>query len=126
MGTQYSSQELVKYGGKVIEIFASQAVVASGNTQSTPINVMPFKEGTFFIRCTAIAGGGAKSLAVTVQSKDPAGAYWLTLTSFTAITAIGGEKKDVSANLGENIAISYALTDITSVTFSVFGVFKIK
>ena len=125
---QYSAVELIKHGGITIPIFESQIVVANGNSNDNPINVLPFSRGMFFLRCTQIAGGGSEELDVWIETKDPAGEYWFTLTSFwPVLTEIGGRIKTpfLIPILGEKISIAWDLTDITSVTFSVYGVFKI-
>ena len=124
--TQYSAQELKKYGGKKILLF-SGTVVANGNNRantSYPIlNVMQFKEATFFLQVSAT--GGAGNFIVLVETKHPAGAYYETLATFGTLTAIGQNLQAVAANLGENLGLSWTVGTLTSVTFTVWGVFKI-
>jgi len=117
-------QELQAIRGVKILLF-SGTKTATGNTQATPQNVLRFKEGTFFLRCTA-ASGTSPTNTVTIQTKDPVGDYWLPLVAFTQITAAGGEVKFVAANLGENLSVLYTIGGTTpSFTFTVYGVFKI-
>lgn len=126
---QYSAAELSKYGGVVLPLFELQTVTISGNNQDDPLNILPFSRALFFLRCTAMEGGGSEELDVTIQTKDPSGDYWFNLMSFwPVLTAVGGTIKVpfMLPNLGEKLAISYDLSDITSVTFSVYGVFKVR
>ena len=126
---QYSAVELGKYGGVTLPIFELQAVTESGDNESDPLNILPFSRGLFFLRVTAMAGGGGEELDVTIRTKDPSGDYWFNLMAFWPIlTGVGGRIKVpfMVPNMGEKLAISYDLTDITSVTFSVYGVFKIR
>ena len=126
---QYSAAALDKYGGLALPLFEMQTVTVSGDSESNPINILPFSQAVFFLRCTAMAGGGSEELDVHIRTKDPAGDYWFNLLEFwPVLTAVGGTIKIpfMLPNLGEKLAISYDLTDITSVTFSVYGVFKIR
>jgi len=126
---QYNLIELSKYGGKSIPLFPLQTVVESGDSEGSPINILPFSQAIFFLRCTAMTGGGSEELEVHIRTKDPSGDYWFNLMEFwPVLTAVGGSIKVpfMLPNLGESLAISYDLTDITSVTFSVYGVFKIR
>lgn len=126
-GTQYNAQELRKYGGKTILIF-SGTVSGSGNNRtntSYPIlRVMQFKEATFFLNVTELVGTPG-TLDVLVETKHPAGDYYFTLATFNTATIPRVNSKDVTSNLGENLAISWTLVTFTSATFSVYGVFKI-
>lgn len=125
--TQYSAQELKKYGGKTILLF-SGTIVANGNNRtntSYPIlNVMQFKEASFFLRLSAVVGTPG-TFDLDVESKSPAGEFYETLASFAQLAAIGNEKINVAANLGSDISLSWALVTFTSATFTVWGVFKI-
>jgi len=125
--TQYNSKELEKYGGKKILMFGG-TVTASGNNRtntSFPIlNVMPFKEASFFLNVSAV--GGAGTFDLNVESKNPAGDIYETLASFTQLAAIGHEKKNVAANLGEALSLAWTVATFTSVTFEVYGIFKIR
>ena len=126
---EYSASELIKYGGVVLPLFELQEVTVSGDTEDNPVNVLPFSSGVFFLRCTEMAGGGSEELDVHIRTKDPSGDHWFHLMSFwPVLTAVGGTIKIpfMIPNLGEKLAISYTLDDITSVTFSVYGVFKIR
>lgn len=126
---QYSAQELQKYGGVTLPLFKLQAVTVSGNNESSPILIPPYAKALFFLRVTAMAGGGSEELEIHVRTKDPSGEYWFNILEFWPVTTgVGGRIKVpfMLPNLGDKLAISYALTDITSVTFSVYGVFKIR
>lgn len=126
---QYSASELQVHGGVTLSIFELQTVVASGDSEDDPLNILPFSRGLFFLRVTAMAGGGGEDLDVTIRTKDPSGDFWFNIMSFWPnLGAVGGRIKTpfMLPNLGEKLAISYDLTDITSVTFSVWGVFKIR
>ena len=126
---QYSASELQKYGGQILPIFELQTVEASGDSEEDTLNILPFSRGLFFLRVTAMSGGGGEVFEVTIRTKDPSGDFWFTIMSFWPdLTAVGGRIKTpfMLPNMGEKLAISYNLTDITSVTFSVWGVFKIR
>jgi len=125
-----SAKSFLKYRSKIVklaEVSLLSGGATSGDTKTDLQNVRQFKEGTFFIRHTGLVGT-TKTLDVVVVSKDPAGDYWHTLQAFTQITAdgvAGGERKPVTANLGENIAITWekGSADIVT-TFTVYGVCK--
>jgi len=122
--TLYNVKELEAIKGKVIKIF-SGTKTATGNTHSTPIDVMQFKEGTFFINVTA-KSGTTPTLDVVVESKDPAADIWNTIATFTQATDVTNELKAVAANLGNKIAIKYTIGGTSpSFTFSVYAVPKI-
>lgn len=132
MSELYTSQEMLKIRGKVIKIgeFTLEGGGATtGDTKSAPVVVMPFKEGTFFIRHSGFSAGTTKTLDVKVETKDPAGNYWHELLAFTQITATeaGGEKKDVAANLGEKLALSWTKgsADCAMALVTVYAVAKI-
>ncbi len=125
-----SAKAFLKYRGKVVklaDVSLTNGGATSGNTYTDLCNVRQFKEGTFFIRHTGLVGT-TKTLDVKVVSKDPSGAFYEDLVSFSQITAdgtAGGEKKDVSANQGAELAIYWAKgsADIVT-TFTVYGIFK--
>jgi len=126
---QYSAAELAKYGGVVLPLFELQTVTVSGNNTDNPVNVLPFSNGVFFLNCTQMAGGGSEELEVHILTKDPSCDTWFFLMEFwPVIDGVGGRIKIpfMIPNLGEKLAINYVLDDITSVTFSVYGVFKIR
>ncbi len=126
---QYSAAALQKYGGVALPLFGLQTVEAPGDSESDPLDILPFSQGLFFLRVTAMEGGGSEELDVTVRTKDPSGDFWFNLMAFWPIlTRVGGRIKVpfMVPNLGEKLAISYDLTDITSVKFSVYGVFKVR
>lgn len=126
-GTQYTAQELKKYGGKTILMF-SGTITATGNNRANTsyplLNVMQFKEASFFLRLSAVVGTPG-TFDLDVESKSPAGAFYETLGSFAQLAALGNEKINVSANLGETLGLAWTLATFTSATFTVYGVFKI-
>jgi hypothetical protein len=125
-----SINAFLKYRSKIVklaEISLLTGGATSGDTKTDLQNVRQFKEGTFFIRHTGLVGT-TKTLDVKIVSKDPSGAFYEDLVSFTQITAdgvAGGEKKPVTANMGENLAIEWTKghADIVT-TFTVYGVCK--
>ena len=125
-----SVNAFLKYRSRIVklaEVSLLSGGSTTGDTKSDLQNVRQFKEGTFFIRHTGLVGT-TKTLDVVVVSKDPAGDYWHDVQAFTTITAdgvAGGERKPVTANLGENIAITWEKghADIVT-TFTVYGVCK--
>lgn len=119
-----TSQEIQAIRGIKVLLF-SGTKTATGNSQDDPKKVLRFKEGTFFLRATAKSGTGP-TLDVKIQTKDPGGAYWYDLATFTQLTNVGGEMKAVAANLGEYVSVLYTIGGTTpSWTFYVYGVFKI-
>lgn len=127
--TIYSPSEYQVHGGIVLPIFALQAVTESGNNHDDPTLVLPFTQGMFFLRCTAMEGGASQELVVRIVTKDPAGDYWWTLLEFwPSLTDVGGNIKwpFMCPMLGEKIAVEYDLTDITSVTFAVNAVLRAR
>lgn len=121
----YSKDELEQHGGAVVEIF-KDTKVATGNTKTTPVEVMHFKEGTFFIDCSA-RSGTSPTLDVTVLTYDKSGDDWHVIATFTQLTAVGKEMKAVAANMGDKIAILYTIGGTTpSFTFTVSAVLKVK
>lgn len=121
----YSKDELEQHGGAVVEIFTGTKT-ATGNTKTAPVEVMHFKEGTFFIDCTAKAGT-TPTLNVTVLTYDKSGDDWHVIATFTELTDVGKEMKAVAANMGDKIAIVYTLGGTTpSFTFTVSAVLKVK
>lgn len=126
----FGAKEFAKYRSKIIklaEISLLSAGATSGDTKTDLQNVRQFKEGTFFIRHTGLVGT-TKTLDVTIVTKDPSGAFYEDLVSFTQITAdgtAGGEKKAVTANMGAELAIEWTKgsADIVT-TFTVWGVVK--
>ncbi len=136
MGNKYNWAELQMYRGKVVklaEITIPESGDLTGDTKDNPIPVMQFKEGTFFIRHSGLAGA-SPTLDVEVHTKDPAGEYWHKVFAFAQITSAsaGGEKKDVpgveaeAVTLGENICITWVkgAADVGT-TFTVYAVLKI-
>jgi len=125
--TQYSAQELKKYGGKKILLF-SGTVVADGNNRTNTtypiLNVMQFKEATFFLVCSELVGTPG-TFKVDVDTKHPAGDYYEELTSFGTLGLIDQRMKTVSSCLGSHLAVRWTIVTFDSATFSVYGVFKI-
>jgi len=125
MSDLYNVMETLKYRGKVVKVYEG-TVLASGNNNGTDeIDVLGFKEATFFINCSAITTTG--NVVVTVQSRnpDPLISSYSDLVAFSAITVPVAEKKDVSANLGSVLSIKWVFTTTTSITFSVYAVLKV-
>lgn len=125
----FSAKAFLKYRSKIVklaEISLLSGGATSGDTKADLQNVRQFKEGTFFIRHSGLTGT-TKTLVVKVVSKDPAGAYWHDIAAFGSLTSptAEGDKQDVAANMGENIAITWVKghADIVT-TFTVYGVCK--
>lgn len=128
----FSAKSFLKYRSKIVklaEITLLAAGATSGDTKSDLQNVRQFKEGTFFLRHTGLTGT-TKTLAVKVITKDPAGSsatHWHDLATFSSLTSTSAEsnKQVVTANMGENIAITWVKghADIAT-TFTVYGVCK--
>lgn len=127
--TQYNAVELRKYGGKKILMY-SGTVTASGNNRASVtyplLKVMQFKEATFFLNVEDLVGTPG-TFDVRVETKNPAGAVYDTLSSFTQITAAGvaHEMKYVQYCLGEILGIAWDMVTFTTATFTVYGIFKI-
>lgn len=126
MSDLYSTNELLRIRGKYILLF-SGTVTANGNSHSNRKNVMPFKEGNFFLDVTAKAGT-TPTLDVKVVSKDPNPLTdkWSQLFAFAQKTDVGQEMKTQVGNLGENLSIEYTVGGTTpSFTFTVYAIVKI-
>lgn len=124
---QYNAVELRKYGGKKILMF-SGTVIASGNNRDHTtyplLKVMQFKEATFFLNVSALVGTPG-TFDVRVETKNPCGAVYETLSAFTQLAAIGHEMKYAQYCLGEILGIAWDMVTFTSATFTVYGIFKI-
>jgi len=92
------------------------------DTKDKPFDVGPFKEATFFLNCTVLGG---TNVTVKILVLDPASLVWHDLVSFTVLTAVGKEKKEVTANLGDKIAVVVTPTGTGSTTLTVGANFKI-
>jgi len=117
-----SLNELLKFRNYSHKFFEGTVTTVEVDTKDDPFDVGPFKEGTFFIDLTAFAGTNLNAKFVTL---DPASGKWHDLVSFTELTAIGDEKKDVAANLGEKIALVITPTGAGDKTLTVSANFKI-
>lgn len=106
-------------------LHASAAETSNGNTQNYPVDAAGFVEANFFIEVTA-ASGTDPTLDIDIQTWDPIGDTWQTLTSFTQATSTTDEMKIVSCNLGRKIAIAWTIggTDTPSFTFTVSAILK--
>ena len=93
----------------------SGTVTGNGDTKTNPIDVHDFKGGAFTIRCTGITGD---TLTVKVMTYDPATDAWYELVAFTGLSAIGQERKVVSADIGTKIALEWTYAGTTA-TFKV-------
>lgn len=125
--TQYNAVELRKYGGKTILLWSGAVTATGTNRTSTSypiLNVMQFKEASFFLRLSALVGTPG-TFDLDVESKSPAGEFYETLASFAQLAALGNEKINVAANLGSHLSLAWTLATFTSATFTVYGVFKI-
>ena len=128
MSNLYNVMETLKYRGKVVKVYEGTVLATGNNNGVDEIDVLGFKEATFFIYASALTDTGAQSATITVQSKnpDPLLDVYTDLVAFTAITAVpASEKKAVTANLGSLLSIKWVLTDISSFTFSVYAVLKV-
>lgn len=125
----YNMMETLKYRGRVFRMYSGTIEASGNNHGSDELDVLGFKEATFFISCTDHQGAGGKSVAVTIESRhpDPDIQDYETLVAFSAITgSTASEKKNVSANLGSVLSLKWvAHGDTTSFTFTVFAVLKI-
>jgi len=126
MGDLYNMVEMLKYRGRVVKIYEG-TVIASGNNHGTDeVDVLAFKEGSFFIHCSAITTTGNATVTVETRHPNPDIAKYEDLASFSGIAvADATEQKDVSANLGEKLSLKWDLASTTSFTFSVYAVLKI-
>jgi len=127
--TQYSAQELKRYGGKKILLY-SGTVIASGNNRILAtyplLNVMQFKEATFFLSVSDLVGTPG-TFDVRVETKNPAGAFYSSLSAFDQLVAAGAaqDMKYVQYCLGDILGIAWDMVGFTSATFKVYGIFKI-
>lgn len=80
---------------------------ANGDTKSNPIEIGQFKGGKFFLKATA-KSGTSPTLDVDVLCKDRYTDDWYILESFTQLTDLGQEMKDI-ADVGARIAIQYTV-----------------
>ena len=110
---------------KEVTLLSSLQRSASGSTEDAPTAVAFFKEANLFLKVTAVEGT-SPTLNVVVETQDPVGGTWETLSSFTQATAGGTEMKTIAGNLGYKLAIKYTIGGTTpSFTFSVGAVFKV-
>jgi len=121
----YNMVETLKYRGLVKKVYEGTVIATGNNNGTDEIAVLGFKEASFFIYCSAITTTG--NVTVTIQTKNPNPdiTQYQDLVAFTAITTTGGEKKDVSANLGSLLSLKWVFTTTTTITFSVYAVLKI-
>jgi len=123
-----SMNELLKYRGENIVVFASTQVDGAssltGDTKATKKAVMPFKEITFFLNCSQFHSS-LTSLVVSIIHKDPVSGEWHNLVTFSTLNAVGKEKKAITANIGDEIAMEYTLVGAYTATFSVGATAKI-
>ncbi len=121
----YNMVETLKYRGRVVLMYSGTQIASGNNNGTDEVAVLPIKEASFFLYCSAITTTGG--VVVTIQSRhpDPNITAYEDLVAFASIAAIGGEKKDVSANLGSILSIKWVFTTTTSITFSVYAVLKI-
>ena len=115
----YNVKELEQMGGKV-ELLFSGVISATGNSKSVPGPkwVMPFKEADFYQVCTA-KSGTSPTLDTLVIKKFPYSDNWATIATFAQINDVAAECKNVAANIGENVALSWTLGGSATPTFTV-------
>ena len=125
MSDLYNVMETLKYRGKVVKVYEGTVLASGNNNGVDEVDVLGFKEATFFIYCSAIVTTG--NVVVTIQSKNPNPDIdqYQDLVAFSAITTTGGEKKDVATNLGSILSLKWVFTTTTSITFSVYAVLKV-
>jgi Flp pilus assembly protein TadG len=105
-------------------LLASAARTASGNSQTMPYDVKPYREAVFFLNVSAKSGTNP-TLDVKIQTKDPISGQWSDLVSFAQAADVTTEMKTVPAGLGSAIAVSYTIAGGSpSFTFSVGAVLK--
>ena len=128
MSDLYNVMETLKYRGKVVKVYEGTVLATGNNNGVDEIDVLGFFEASFFIYASALTDIGTQSALVTIQTKNPNPLIdvYTDLVAFTAITAVpASERKDVDGNLGATLSIKWALTDISSFTFSVYAVLKV-
>ncbi len=121
----YNMVETLKYRGTVVKMHEGTVIASGDGNGADEVDSLPYKEASFFLYCSAITTTGG--VVVTIQSKNPSPyvTVYEDLIAFTSINAQGGEKKDVSANLGSVLSLKWVFTTTTSFTFSVYAVLKI-
>ena len=119
-------RDLYRFHGGIQKVLYEGTITEDGNTKtSNPVYVMPFKEGTFFINCTAKSGTNP-TLDLLVITKQPGQDQWNTLATFTQLTDVGSEMKAVAANLGDTIALIWTKGGTTpSFTVKVTAILKV-
>ena len=103
---------------EVLQIF-NGAIVATGDSKANKIAIPYYKQGSFFIKCTAWNG---TTLDVDLISYDPITDDWYVRTSFTQITGTGKERKDF-VTLDSEIAAQWTFVG-TSATFIIGSCLK--
>jgi len=131
-GNMISAKSFLKYRSKIVKLAVvtlSAGGATTGDTKTDLQNVRQFKEGTFFLRHTGLAGT-TKTLVVLIVTKDPSGSsatHYHTLATFSSLTSTSAEsnKQVVTANMGAELAITWTKgsADIAT-TFTVYGVCK--
>ena len=125
MADLYNMVETLKYRGRLVLLFSGTKTATGNNNGTDEIDALGFKEATFFLNVSAITTTG--NVVITIQSRnpDPEVSQYEDLVAFSSVAAIGGEKKDVSANLGSILSLKWVFTTTTTITFRVFAVLKI-
>lgn len=122
MDLAHNRRNLYREQGGVEVLMFSGAITGAGDSKtSNPIYVMPFKEGTFFLNVTAWTG---TDLDIKVITKHPKQDKWEELVAFTQVAGVTSEKKAVSANLGDTIALEWTGT-LTTATVAIYGILKV-
>ena len=97
---------------------------ASGDTKLTPLKAGHRKDGSAFIKVTAVGGTSDPTLDVDIISYDEETDDWYVVGSFTQFTATGKQRIYIPAT-DEKLAIQYAIADSNpSFTFKVSVILK--
>lgn len=98
--------------------------VESGNSKLTPLEAGHRKDGSAFIKVTAVSGTGSPTLDVDIISYDEETDDWYVIGTFTQLTAEGKERIYLPAT-DEKLAIQYVIADTSpSFTFKVSVILK--
>ena len=120
--------ELLKYRNQEFTFAPVGTSIDGADTKYYPseggINAGPFKEGDFFIKCTAFAG---TSLDGTPEVQDPVSGDWFehTASFFTQLTDVGSERKPLTSNLCRNLRMKVVTVGAGVKTFSIGAILKI-
>jgi len=108
-------------------LHALAARTADGNSQSTPDDNAAESTGgaSLYLQVSALDLDGLDNAVVAVYS-SPNGSDWTLLDTFTAITAIGAERRTKTGTIPRYLAVSWEFSGLTtetpSMTFMVAAV----